>query len=249
MTAESTDAPRDDAVTGTPAVDWRRSARPAPGWGPEAVGWVLIGLAAGLIAVGVMPRDAPGWLSPLILWCALGIPVGVALVRARPAPLLRLRVVDVLAGVVLGGVLRVVDGWIAAIDGPDPFPAMPTIAGSLPDGWLFTDVVAPVLVGPFVEELAFRGLLLVAVCASLRALLGPRAAAWVAGGVSAIVFVGAHAVLSWPMSPTELVSLALLGGVCAALVLATGRVWGAVVVHIVFNGLYAALAIVGALAS
>ncbi|MDF2492885.1 MAG: hypothetical protein K0Q58_1463, partial [Microbacterium sp.] len=43
-------------------------------------------------------------------------------------------------------------------------------------------------------------------------------------------------------------AIALVGLVASALVLVTGRLWGAVITHVVFNASYVALALVGTVA-
>ncbi len=45
----------------------------------------------------------------------------------------------------------------------------------------------------------------------------------------------------------DVIALTVLGGVCALLVLLTGRIWAAVGVHVVYNALGVALALLGTL--
>ncbi|MGO3233789.1 MAG: CPBP family glutamic-type intramembrane protease, partial [Microbacterium sp.] len=56
-----------------------------------------------------------------------------------------------------------------------------------------------------------------------------------------------HAVTSGVARWDETVSLTLVGLTCGLLVLLTGRIWGAVLTHMVFNGAWVMLALVGTL--
>jgi membrane protease YdiL (CAAX protease family) len=118
------------------------------------------------------------------------------------------------------------------------------VDGRLARTWWFTDVVAVVAIAPVVEEFFFRAVVLVSVFAILRRPFGH-----VAAGVSAIVvstaaFVLVHSLLVG-QTPDAVIATALLGAACASLVMLTGRIWGAVLVHAVFNATYVLLALVG----
>jgi membrane protease YdiL (CAAX protease family) len=101
-------------------------------------------------------------------------------------------------------------------------------------GLLFGAVIV-VVIGPFVEEIVFRGLLL----GAFRQQFGAR----VAIGASAIVFAASHLTL-WTLVP-----LAVLGAFLGWLVLAKGSVWPAFAVHALYNAvpLVAAFYVSGAL--
>ncbi|PTT19093.1 CPBP family intramembrane metalloprotease, partial [Microbacterium sp. HMWF026] len=105
---------------------------------------------------------------------------------------------------------------------------------------------AGTLVTPIVEELFFRGVVLVSAMLLLRPIAGARAAAVAAIAVSATLFVVAHA-LAAPQSGADLLSLALLGLVAGVVTAATGRLGPAVVIHLVYNATGFALLAVGAL--
>ena len=89
-------------------------------------------------------------------------------------------------------------------------------------------------------------MVLVAVYSAVRRLAGKAVAAFSATVVSTALFVMAHAILA-PLTVDALVSLALVGIVGSVLVLATGRIWGAVLVHVVYNASWVALATAGTL--
>jgi membrane protease YdiL (CAAX protease family) len=173
------------------------------------------------------------------------VPVVLALCRSRPAGLFRFRALDVLYGIVLGVLLRVAQGWIAQVGGgAAPFPSYPTIDGEPGASWWLTDVVAVVAIGPVVEEFFFRAVILVSVFTLLRRRFGHVAAGISAVLVSAAAFVMLHSLLVGQTADL-VVATALLGAVCASLVMLTGRIWGAVLVHVIYNATYVLLALIG----
>ncbi|MFJ6653839.1 lysostaphin resistance A-like protein [Microbacterium sp. NPDC091313] len=217
-------------------------------WGWELIGWAVLGLGAGLIAAAALNEFAPqplgSTLALVVVWVAFAVPVGFALARSRPRALLRFRPLDLLYGIVLGMLLRTVQGWLAIAAGGTG--AWPSYGGALPSGWLFDQVIAAIVIGPVLEELFFRGLVLVAVYTAVRRIAGKGMAAFAATLVSTGLFVIAHALLT-PLTWDATVALALVAIVNCLIVLSTGRIWGAVIAHIVYNGLWVALATVGTL--
>lgn len=100
-------------------------------------------------------------------------------------------------------------------------------------------MLAPVVVAPVIEELFFRGL---AQGSLTRILVGPSRrrdplSAWTAAALVAVVFAIVH-VLVAPGDPVLLTvgGTFLLGLAAGGVVAVAGRVGGAVVAHIVFNG-------------
>jgi membrane protease YdiL (CAAX protease family) len=171
------------------------------------------------------------------------LPIAWAFSRSRPIGLLRVRAIDVLYGVVLGALLRTTQGWLEGIGGtPAEWPGLVQVDGSLPLSTLLLDVVAPIVVAPVVEELFFRGVLLVALYTVLRRPFGKVTAGLAAALASTALFVLVHGI-SAAGDVSGVVSLSLLGMVCALLVLLTGRIWGAVLVHVVYNASYVGLAL------
>jgi membrane protease YdiL (CAAX protease family) len=147
--------------------------------------------------------------------------------------------------VAFGTLLRVVQGWIEQTGtGYAAFPSYPLLDGRLSDTWWLTDAVAVVGIGPLVEEFYFRAVILIAVYAILRGTFPRTIAAISAVIVSAALFLLVHGLT--PGVPLHgVLATGLLGLVCGSLVMLTGRIWGAVLVHSVFNATYVALALTG----
>ncbi|MBW9122406.1 CPBP family intramembrane metalloprotease [Microbacterium trichothecenolyticum] len=120
----------------------------------------------------------------------------------------------------LGGGLVMDSGFVAA-----------TIVG----------LVGAVLVTPLVEELFFRGLLQRALGDALAG-----AGRWVAGAVAVLfstaLFAGLHALAAGAFVPTGLLVGTLAVGLgCGVLTLLSGRLAGALIAHVTFNAIGAAL--------
>ena len=229
-------------------TDWRLGGRTVRRWRE----WVLAAALAGL-GVGVLAATAASFLWPTawgsaaamaLLWRGMLAPVVFALSRSRPVGLLRLRAVDLLFGVALGLILRLVQGWLAAATGDEAFPQLERLGGQLPVGWVFTDVVAPVVVAPVVEEFFFRAVVLVALYTVLRRPCGKAVAGIAAVLFSSGLFVVVHGLLG-ELAVDQVVSIGLLGLVCGALVMLTGRIWAAVLTHAVFNAAWVVLVLAG----
>lgn len=214
------------------------------GWNVEVLGWAVLGLGAGLLAAALLGR----W-GTVALWVALIAPVVLAFRRGIPRGLLSLRAVDVLYGVVLGGIVRLAQGWLA---GPGAFPSYSTLDGSLPPMWWADELLAGGVIAPVVEEFFFRGLLLVALFTVVRRLLrrpdadGILPAGTIAVIASAGLFVLVHQ-LAAPLTTDAALALALLGLTTGTLVMLTGRVWPAVLVHMVYNLSGVGLTVLGTL--
>ncbi|MBD8218532.1 CPBP family intramembrane metalloprotease [Microbacterium sp. CFBP 13617] len=205
-------------------------------------------LCAGL---GVSGAGVVEWLSgspnsifsTSALLVGLGAAVLFAFVRARPAGLLRLKPIDVLWSIGVGLFLRLTVGGLAGANSA----AFPTAGGegavSRSDWWL-TYALPAGLVGPLVEEIFFRGVLLVVIYQLLRRSVGALAA-----GVSSLLFTSAaflmlHAFFS-PLAVVDGLQLLLVAFTCGLLVLLTGRLWPAVLAHVVYNGSYLVLVLAG----
>jgi len=202
-------------------------------------------LGARAVSVLLPAGDAPA-AAQAVIWVSLAAPVVVAWSRSRPLGLLRFRGLDVVYGVVFGVILRFCQGVIAQSEGgPVSWPSVPSIPGTLPDGF-FGDVVGGVAVAPMLEELFFRGVVLVCAYTAVRRWSGRIAGGVAATAISTALFVGAHLLVA-PISASDVWALALVGVVAAALVLGTGRIWAAVATHVVFNATGLALVAVGTL--
>ncbi|TXK16050.1 CPBP family intramembrane glutamic endopeptidase [Microbacterium wangchenii] len=230
---------------------WVEGGTSVQHWGWELLGWAVLALGAGLVAGAALneflPQPLGSTLSLLALWVAFAVPVLLAFRRSVPRALLRFRPLDLLYALALGILLRIVQGWLdMAAGGTGAWPSYPTAGGALPSGWLFDELVAATVVGPVLEEFFFRGLILVAAYTAVRRLAGRGVAGFAATLVSTGLFVAAHALLV-PAAWDQALSLALVGIVASLLVLLTGRIWAAVLMHVVYNGLWVALATVGTL--
>jgi len=183
-----------------------------------------------------------GVLVPLVAAVVIAWAIGV-IAPARPA----LTVVEVLAGLALGLAARAVVELLTPTSGRlgGPWgegPSVPLTAVSL---------LALVILSPLVEELFFRGL----VQRSLEAALVPRAAgrsvragiATLAIAVTTASFVGLHT-FSYPAGQVpagQIVAPIAVGIVSGILTSVTGRVGGAIIAHIAFNGIGFALLFMG----
>lgn len=201
------------------------------GWAVCAVGVAAIGAHAAPL---LFPVETASGGAQGIVWTSMAVPVALAFARSRPRGLLRFRVIDLVYGVVFGILLRLVQGAVAGSgDGAAPWPSTFSTDGELPPAFI-VDAVVGSLVTPPLEELFFRGVVLVSVFAVLRRGVGGVAARIAAVALSTALFVAAHE-LTAPRDPSDLVSLTLLGVVAGVFTIGTGRMWPAVVVHVVFN--------------
>jgi len=173
----------------------------------------------------------------------MGVAVIYALSRARPAGLLRLRAIDLLWGIGVGLGLRALQGWLAGVN-LSAFPTIATLDGSSGIAWMFTVAVPAVFVAPVLEEFFFRAVVLVGVYQLFRRAVGIGAAATTAVLTSAGAFVLLHAV-GGVLALQDGIQLFVVGCACAVLVIVTGRIWGAVLAHVVYNATYIALLVVG----
>lgn len=205
----------------------------------------LISVGAGIMGgVAVSRIDSPwaGLASTLVLWVAMLVPVMFAFVRSRPVGLLRFRAIDVLYALTLGVGLRVVQGALAGDRGG--FPSIATLDGSLPDGWWLTEALPTVVGAPLVEEFFFRAVLLIVVYQLLRRMSGGVAAGFAALLISTGAFILLHGI-GGVLPLGDAVAVGAVGLTCSLLVLLTGRIWGAVLTHVVYNTTYLALTIIG----
>ncbi|MCZ4069187.1 CPBP family intramembrane metalloprotease [Microbacterium sp. H37-C3] len=232
-------------------VDWRQGGSSVRRWREMMLAWALVSLGAGILLgyLVLWLQPAASWsglAATAALWLGMLIPVVLALRVSRPAGLLRFRAADLLIGLGFGIVLRLVQGLIQqGVEGQARFPGLLLVDGRLPASWWLTDAAAAGLVAPVLEEFFFRGVVLVAVYTLLRRAAGPATAGVAALLVSTAVFLVSHLV-GGALGVDGVLSIALVGVVCAGLVLLTGRIWTGVVAHVVFNLSGVGLAFVGA---
>ncbi|MEV5071128.1 CPBP family intramembrane metalloprotease [Microbacterium sp. LMI12-1-1.1] len=233
-------------------TDWRLGGRTVLRWREALLAVALVSLGAAVLLGSLV---ATVWDSPwaaasatVLIWIGMLGPIVWAFTRSRPIGLLRLRAIDLLYGLVPGALLRTTQGWIEGLDGSAAtLPTLLQVDGSWALSTIALDVVAPIVVAPLVEEFFFRAVVLVALYTVLRRPFGKLTAGLVAALASTALFVLVHGI-SGDGGASGVVSLSLLGMVCALLVLLTGRIWGAVLVHAVYNASYVGLGLlVGAM--
>lgn len=243
------DESRDASATITPRTDWRLGGRTVQSWRGLSLAWaclsVAVGVTASFVIAQLWPSPSGTFAAGLVLWVLMAVPIIVGFRASRPAGLLRFRAVDILYGVVFGVVLRVLQGLTIAASGTDAgFPSFADADGTLPPLWWITDAVWPVLVVPATAELFFRGVVLVALYTVLRRPLGKLLAAVVTGVASTGLFLIVQ-IAAGADTVSALVTLGALGVTCAALVLLTGRIWPALLVHGVFAATQLVLGLAG----
>jgi membrane protease YdiL (CAAX protease family) len=155
---------------------------------------------------------------------------------------LRFRPIDLLWGVGIGFIGRSVDAILRLVmvgsTGLGQQPTISAIAAPIAQT-VALGIIAPVLIAPVLEEIYFRGL----IQRSTAALLEPLGTVtkWTAAVIlTSLAFALVHALLLLAQPEEAMLAgistfvFALLAGTVAA---ATNRLGGAVVGHVVFNGL------------
>lgn len=206
----------------------------------------LLASGTSIFAANAASRIPSVWApaaSLAALWVGLLTAVAYSSMRARPAGLLRFRWIDILWGVAAGLAFRAVQGWGSAANAM-PFPAAPDGARMLELQWWMTEILPAALIGPVIEEFFFRAVILVAMYQMFRRSLGYGAASATAILASAGGFVLLHTLLA-PLNLSDALQLFILGAGTAVIVLLTGRIWAAVIAHIVYNVTFLGLMIVG----
>lgn len=225
---------------------WLEGSGTARAWNGTVLAYVAFALGAAIVlsvaARTYLTAPAGPVVSSVVLWTGMAVPVVIALRRSRPRGLFRFRWTDLVWGLCLGMLLRVVQGWLeVAAGGIGGLPSYSTIDGQLGPEWLLLALLGPVLILPLVEEFLFRGVVLVTVYRTARRGFEAGILAIVASTGTFVAIHSVNGMSSWE----EPVYLTLVGLTCGLLVLFTGRIWGAVLVHMVFNGMWVALALVG----
>jgi hypothetical protein len=174
---------------------------------------LLVMLVLGLAAVTIMLMVRKRWPR---LW-SLAQPPGFGFVRPQRARFLPLAALVGLATPLLGGWLT---HWLA--HGQPVTQNISQLGESTPLAWRIPLVLLVVTLGPLVEELLFRGVLLSA--------LWQRWGRGAAIGLSAVAFALAHLPgLDWQL--VALPDLILLALALAWLRLRSGSIWPSVVGH------------------
>lgn len=226
--------------------DWRAGGRQIYRWDSRVLVVALLCAGLGLVGAGTTRWFAAAQtslLSTVALWLGLSVGVLFAFFRARPTGLLRFRLIDLLWGVGIGLILRLIAGGVAGANSLT-FPVTPA-GGDVFSTDLWGSFVLPAgFIGPLVEEMFFRGVLLVVLYQLLRRAVGSLAAAISALLFTTAAFLMLHALFSSVASGDD-VQLVLVGLTCGSLVLLTGRLWPAVLAHMVYNVSFVMIALVG----
>ncbi|MFF0911616.1 type II CAAX prenyl endopeptidase Rce1 family protein [Microbacterium enclense] len=235
-----------------PRRTWREGGSSTARWTLELLGWALLSLGAGVLlanaAALLLPAAIAAPVAQAAIWLGFAVPIVLAFRRSRPRGLLRFRALDLMYGLVFGVALRLADGALQGMGGtPAPWPTTFSVDGSLPDGFALEAALGSI-VAPTLEEFFFRGVVLVTAYSVFRRMSGQIAGGVAAAAVSTGLFVIAHLLVEG-MDATGVLALVLLGVVASALVLGTGRIWAAVVSHIVFNATGFLLVAVGTMLS
>jgi uncharacterized protein len=200
----------------------------------------LILAAAALIAAVALALSFPAWRGqlpsgwalaasylltwgPLVIALLLGLGFWRRLLVFRPA--------DLYLGLMIGLAARAI-GIIVQLLFTGRMPGGALLLGGVSPAYVFTAVIAPVVLAPLIEEPFFRGLLQ----GSLARLTGP----WAALAVSSVVFALVHTIADgW--SGTLIVTMLAYGLIAGYATQRTGRLGPAIVGHAVFNGLAAVI--------
>lgn len=181
--------------------------------------------------------------SLLLLWTGLFGAAIYATFAMRPVGILSFRGSDVVWALAIATLLRLVVGVVHGVE-TSPFPiASVSASGSLVD-WAVTNFAFAGLAGPFVEESFFRLALLPVIFTLLVPRFGALGGGMLAAFVSAAGFAALHIVFNAP-DAASVVELFVLGFLCSSLVLLTGRVWGAVLLHVSYNAGFLAFSMAG----
>lgn len=149
--------------------------------------------------------------------------------------------IDILWGVAVAIFLRSVSVFLDTLLVGYPLnPPILSLGSILNPQVVAVSVVIPVLVAPLIEELFFRGLLLRSLIAQLVKANWSQPLSNGVGIAVVSVFFGAVHVLNIPWGnyfALVFLTTALLGVATGLLVVSTGRLGGAIIAHIVNNGL------------
>ena len=216
--------------------------------------WAAGGLVAAIVATSLVSalRLTGAWATPLAYLAAWVPLVAVVVLVCRPpagwrssvsAKLgLRFSVLDVFWGVAAGCLARAFDASVNLMLHGNTGLAPQPIIGVAPPLWLaVVGLLAAVLLAPVIEEVFFRGLLQRALVAEFGANARPAGRTW-AAVVGVVVASAVFALMHLAgAGPAALIGTFAFGLVAGALTAVTGRIGGAIVAHVVFNGIAVAL--------
>lgn len=243
--AAPTSPERDQAARATsrersiPAGGDRRPGAFFGTWKPlvAAVAALVVAVVVGLLGTvafdGAAGRSVGSVLAAIVVG---GTGIGL-MARARPEGFFRLTGLDVLWALVLGAVLPFVTGVAAGSVGWPAFAA-------LSPRWLLLGVVAPFIVAVMLTLFAI-GFVYPAALSYASTRFTPTVARVVAGSVAAVAFAVVPLVFAGTVSGMPVALLVGLGIAASVFVGLSGRVWGPVIMGIVFTGVWVALSVAG----
>lgn len=226
-------------------TDWRLGGRAVSRWDTSVLVSAAVGGGIGVLAAVLVARISAPWaptVSLLALWAGLLGAVVWAFIRARPAGILTFRPTDLVWGLGVGLGLRLLQG-LSSDANSAPFPSSASFSGILSAGNV-PDFFTAGFAGPVIEEFFFRAVLLIALYQLFRRSLGHVAAGVTAAFTSAGAFICLHAAFG-ALTLSDGLQLFLVGVACSGLVIMTGRIWGAVLAHIVYNVSFVLLGVLG----
>ncbi|WP_162240788.1 CPBP family intramembrane glutamic endopeptidase [Leifsonia sp. Leaf264] len=226
----------------TRASQW--GGGPGVGWAASGVVLAVLGVLGYERLILLVPIDwrVQALSSYLVVWIPL---VAVALIALRLRGSgslvhdlgLRFTWLDLLWGAGVGLLLRLVATLVEIAVYGSSLAGVSIGTDAAPEPWfIFAAVIAPVLISPVIEEAYFRGF-------TQRAVERASRSRWTAIIVTALVFAALHLVEANSLRSAIVlgVSTLLFGAAAGALASYTGRIGGAIVAHIVFNGTLVAL--------
>ncbi|HEY0248639.1 MAG TPA: CPBP family intramembrane glutamic endopeptidase [Gryllotalpicola sp.] len=208
-----------------------------PGRAFVTLGWAVGALVVAVVLALTFPSwrfQVPfGWsiaANYLLTWGPLTIALVATFAFWRR--FVGLRLADVYLGLMIGVVARAV-GIIAQLLTTGQLPGAGLMLGDVTALYVFTAVLAPVVLAPLVEEPFFRGL--------LQGSLDRTVPWWLSLGLTSVVFTVVHTIAEgWSVSlVVTLLAYALLAGYTTQ---QTRRLGPAIIGHAVFNGVAALIA-------
>ncbi|MDM4761509.1 hypothetical protein QT381_00610 [Galbitalea sp. SE-J8] len=236
------------APSSRPWTAWRPGSSSLRGWHWQRLVTALVALVAAAVlglVIGALVGGEFGWsLASAAVTAVVGLVAVVLLRRSAPRGVLAVTGRDICWGLLLGVALPFVGGALVVAAGQaDPWPAY----DALSPRWLIVGIALPIGVA-LLQQVFLDGALLVAVFAVVRRW---GAWAWLAKTAAVLLSTAASVGLALFASagvlrmPVLLVVVLGLGS--AALVVVTSRLWGAVVLGVVFTGVWVLLSVAGAL--
>ncbi|MFC4243334.1 CPBP family intramembrane glutamic endopeptidase [Gryllotalpicola reticulitermitis] len=221
-----TQAPRSAAHSAAP-TDSNASARPT-----VPLIWAIAALVVAVVLALTFPaweRSVPFGVELAASYGLTWLPLIIALIATALfwRQYLGFRPVDIYLGLMVGVVARAV-GIIVQFFVTGSLPSSGIFIGGITGVYVFTAVIAPVILAPLIEEPFFRGL--------LQGSLGRFLTPWTSLIITSVIFTLVHTIAdgwSWTLV-VEMLVYALLAGY---VVQQTKRIASAIIGHAAFNGL------------